>query len=63
MQAGIQLFWKHFVKWVIVISVIRWARVSDRIAAIQQSLAADGAIACFSSSFLLRGWMLIARRS
>jgi len=30
---------------------------------VQQSLAADGAIACFSSSLFQSGWMLIARRS
>src|SRR5258705_5311269 len=31
--------------------------------AVEQSLAADGAIACFSSSFFNSAWMLIARRS
>ena len=29
----------------------------------EQSLAADGAIACFSSSLIPSAWMLIARRS
>jgi hypothetical protein len=29
----------------------------------QQSLAADGAAACFSSNLIPSGWMLIARRS
>jgi hypothetical protein len=29
----------------------------------EQSLAADGAIAFFSSNFVPSGWMLIARRS
>jgi hypothetical protein len=29
----------------------------------EQSLAADGAIACFSSNFISSGWMVIARRS
>ncbi|MCA1640052.1 MAG: hypothetical protein LC768_17315 [Acidobacteria bacterium] len=32
-------------------------------AAAQQSLAADGAIACFSSSLVPSAWTLIARRS
>jgi hypothetical protein len=30
---------------------------------VQQSLAADGAIACFSNSVIPSAWMLIARRS
>jgi len=30
---------------------------------IEQSLAADGAIACFSSRLFPSAWMLIARRS
>jgi len=34
-----------------------------RFNATQQSLAADGATACFSSSLFLANWMLIARRS
>jgi hypothetical protein len=31
--------------------------------AAQQSLAADGAIASFSSNFIPSAWMLIARRN
>jgi len=31
--------------------------------AAEQSLAADGATACFSSSLIQSAWMLIARRS
>jgi hypothetical protein len=38
MQARIQLFWKPFVKWVIVISVIRWARANNRIAQSNKAL-------------------------
>jgi hypothetical protein len=30
---------------------------------VQQSLAADGAIACFSSNLVPSAWTLIARRS
>jgi len=30
---------------------------------IEQSLAADGATACFSSNLFPSGWMMIARRS
>jgi hypothetical protein len=30
---------------------------------VEQSLAADGAIASFSSNFILSAWTLIARRS
>jgi len=36
--------------------------VGDNNAA-QRSLAADGAIACFSSNLIPSAWMLIARRS
>ena len=50
----------------------RWVRdcvsygaryVVNREAQIQQSLAADGAIACFSSNLIPSAWILIARRS
>jgi hypothetical protein len=40
-------------------SKVRWMATGSA----QQSLAADGAIACFSSNLFLSDWMLIARRS
>jgi hypothetical protein len=41
--------------------VINLLSLFQRIA--QQSLAADGATACFSSNLVSSAWMLIARRS
>ena len=40
-----------------------WPKVFKTQRRAEQSLAADGAIACFSSNFFPSAWMLIARRS
>ena len=50
MQARIQRSWKHFVEWVIVISVIRWTRARDRIAQSNKRLERTRQLAAFIRS-------------